>query len=102
MAPEIIKNPNYTKESDLYALAITLWELFEECVPFYHIPESTATFDTFYNVVSQNNRPIFRFLKPYNGIKFLISNYWDMNPTKRAEIPLDSAKNVIDMMQRKL
>ena len=41
-APELFKDDPKTFASDVYALAITAWEVFERWVPFGHMPEAAV------------------------------------------------------------
>ncbi|KAF2077450.1 hypothetical protein CYY_001223 [Polysphondylium violaceum] len=82
LAPEIMKNQQYTEKIDVYSFGIVLWELISREVPF----------DEFYDELKWNTileDKIIKGLRPTipsecpNPMKELISECWSDDPKKR-------------------
>jgi len=103
LAPESFKSYEYSHSSDLYSLSITIWEMFEQKKPFYHIPEINSPLLTPFMLLSklsQNIKPIFTTaITNYPKLKDLIETYWNKEPSARAKISLSDALIVIDELK---
>ncbi|KAG8385798.1 hypothetical protein BUALT_Bualt03G0082700 [Buddleja alternifolia] len=80
MAPEMIKEKNYTRKVDVYSFGIVLWELTTALLPFQGMTPVQAAFA----VAEKNERP------PLPGscqpaLAHLIKCCWAANPSKRPD-----------------
>jgi len=100
LAPEVLEANKYSKASDLYSLDITLWELFEQKIPFYHIPylqddhiNSIRKLD----MISRDNlRPKIQEIANYKALEELIIKLWDKTPRNREQVSLKDIYSVIE------
>jgi serine/threonine protein kinase len=79
MAPEVIKNHNYTEKADVYSFAIILWELYNQEPPYDKL-------DKFEVAKKVANDPSFRPTVKENlpsKIKKLMIKCWDHDPNER-------------------
>jgi len=88
IAPELIKKPNdFSVASDMYALGIIYWELFEENTkPFIkEHPEllQFAPIQIPVKIHGQNYRPCFNKLLQLQKLKDMITNLWHIDPDTR-------------------
>jgi len=80
----------YTAKSDIYALGITFWEIFENnSRPFYHIEElwnSSNPIAVITQIHNNNLRPCFKLIEEENLIRQLIEGMWQTDPNKRTDL----------------
>jgi len=91
LAPECVKELKYSAESDLYALAITLWEIFENNPkPFYHIKEFyplTNVYSILMAIHEKKLRPIFtKKTASVPEVVKLITTLWAENSQNRSTL----------------
>jgi len=99
MAPEIIQQYKYSVASDLYALGIIIYEIFEQKQPFYYVPEFNANtkdlpspFVILTKILKDRLRPIMSS-ETFPELKVLIQKLLDENPANRT--PLLETDNTI-------
>ncbi|GET02637.1 kinase-like domain-containing protein [Rhizophagus clarus] len=81
MAPEVIYNSEYSFKSDIYSVAILIWEVLSEQAPFFDHKNDQ---DLALNIVN-GTRP--KILPGTPSIfKELMEECWDANPEKRPEV----------------
>lgn len=76
MPPEFISNEVYTKASDVYALALVLWEIISHQIPFGEMDSISIR-----NTVLAGRRLEFPACIP--AYRALIEKGWSMDPTER-------------------
>ena len=76
-APEIMKGAAKTKETDIFALGMTTWEIFERRNPFEGVPDLVVV-----NQITSNVRPEISSKTP-GEFRQLIEKSWDENPKVR-------------------
>ncbi|EXX55972.1 kinase-like domain-containing protein [Rhizophagus irregularis DAOM 181602=DAOM 197198] len=81
IAPEVIFKNKYTFKSDIYSVAILMWEVLSEQPPFSNIKHG---YDLAFNVVN-GMRPKILPGTP-SIVKKLMEECWDANPEKRPDI----------------
>jgi len=101
LAPELFKSNGYeySQTTDLYALSITLWEILEQKLPFYHlisnIPQSQV-FDRLSEAMSTNKRPLItNSTNSYPILEKIIISYWDNEPKTRLNISLENSLSLL-------
>ena len=75
-APELFKGNEKSSESDVYALGMTVWQIYERLQPFSSMPEAA--------IVSQvlgGERPKYNHTPP--SVKKIISSCWAKDPKDR-------------------
>jgi len=89
LASEIVlESKPYTEKSDIYAVGIILWEIFENNPqPFSMYPNLTTlnALSMAIQIQTQNLRPIFETITEVN-LQNLIYSLWDRDPNKRPEL----------------
>ncbi|PKY58207.1 kinase-like protein [Rhizophagus irregularis] len=81
IAPEIFNGKAFSKESDIYSLGMTMWELTTGCKPF---AESDHDINLIYKILDGKRPEI-----TYDTPKFfadLLKKCWDSDPSKRPHI----------------
>ncbi|KAL6991296.1 hypothetical protein U1Q18_009413 [Sarracenia purpurea var. burkii] len=80
VAPEVFRNEEYDTKVDVFSFALILQEMIEGCLPFLAKQENEIP-----KAYASKDRPPFRApAKCYpHGLKALIEECWDENPTKR-------------------
>ena len=81
IAPEVIFNKEYTFKSDIYAVAMLMWEVMSEQPPFF---DQKHDYDLALNIVDGIRPKIFPGTPSL--FKELIEQCWDANPEKRLDI----------------
>ena len=76
-APELFRAKPKSYASDVYALGLTLWEIYERAIPFSGMPEAAIV-----NQVLSGERPEI-VGKPPKVVERLIKSCWSENPTVR-------------------
>ena len=76
-APELFKDDPKSFESDVYALAVTMWEVFERAAPFGNMPEAAVV-----TQVLTGTRPSLTSTTPPN-IQTLLKLAWAPEPSSR-------------------
>eukprot|EP00483_Globobulimina_turgida_P005815 UN05825 len=86
MAPESIKQKEYSKKSDVYMFGITMWELFYGMEPYVNMNAVEVAL----SVVTKGNRPEiiddhqkYRFIDMQDAYQSLMERCWDQRAIKR-------------------
>jgi serine/threonine protein kinase len=82
LAPEIVTSDGWTEKSDVYALAIVLYELFSRRLPYEHI-QSPQT--VMFQVVNDSLRPVIPATCP-ESVAALMQSAWAADPTVRPTV----------------
>ena len=77
-APELFKARPKSFATDIYALGMTLWEIFERRVPFVDIPEAALV-----NRILSGLRPELSSAEAPGEVKKLIQLCWSQEPKER-------------------
>jgi len=77
-APELFEDEPKSFATDVYALGVTLWEVYERRVPFGNMPEAAVV-----NQVLSGKRPKFSASETLSNVKRIIEAYWSADPRKR-------------------
>ena len=77
-APELFKDRPKSFATDIYALGMTLWEIYERRVPFGNMPEAAVV-----NQVLSGHRPEMGSTDMPEEIKQLIQLCWSEDPRER-------------------
>jgi len=77
-APELFKDLPKSFATDIYALGLTLWEIYERRVPFGNMPEAAVV-----NQVLSGHRPEIASAEMPEEIKKLIQLCWSEDPRER-------------------
>jgi len=96
LAPEIVKKFTYSEKSDIYALGIIFYELFEQKLPFYHIPDffeidkpykliSDISF-VYETILNKQIQPQFTHTVQNEKLKILMQQMWSEDPEIRPEL----------------
>jgi len=89
-APEVYLGSKFTTKSDVYSIAIILWELVERCIsgkylkPYYEHANLTLGYTIIIKTAKNNLRPTFTEKVPPEW-RELITRCWDGNPDVRPE-----------------
>ena len=75
-SPELFKDEHKSFESDIYALAVTVWEVFERRTPFGHMPEAAVV-----TQVLSGERPTLR--NTPSDVRSIIKLMWASAPHVR-------------------
>jgi len=97
LAPEVLKTKKYSKASDIYALGITIWELFEQKRPYHHLKLPTDWQAAENKIHSENHRPIFSDATAQN-VRTVINTLWDSEDKNRKLISLSDIKTRIESL----
>jgi len=80
MAPELSESSDYTKATDTFAFAMTIIEVFTECVPFGSEQRNT----TILRIIWEGGRPnIPEDILNHSWFSILLRQCWEQNPTMR-------------------
>ena len=77
-APELFKDRPKSFATDVYALGLTLWEIYERRVPFGNMPEAAVV-----NQVLSGHRPEIASTEMPDEIRKLIQLSWSEDPRER-------------------
>ena len=77
-APELFKDRPKTFATDVYALGLTIWEIYERRVPFGNMPEAAVV-----NQILSGVRPEMGSSDMPNAIRHLIQLCWSEEPSER-------------------
>ena len=77
-APELFKDRPKSFATDVYALGMTLWEIYERRIPFGNMPEAAVV-----NQVLSGHRPELGFTEMPQQIRKLIQLCWSEDPRER-------------------
>ena len=77
-APELFKDRPKSFATDVYALGLTLWEIYERRVPFGNMPEAAVV-----NQVLSGHRPEIASAEMPQEIRKLIQLCWSEDPRER-------------------
>jgi serine/threonine protein kinase len=78
MAPELIRNEEYTTKVDVYAYAVMAWEILSETVAY----EKVSNLAQLHHLVLRGGRPTIRSSVP-EAFRTLIEKGWDPAPEAR-------------------
>jgi len=97
MAPETANNLSYSTASDMYALGIIIYEIFEQKIPYSDYDFSNQNpISILNNILQRNLRP--KFNANINiSLKDLIEKLWDQDIEKRPSLAY--TENVIESLQ---
>ncbi|MCE8163376.1 MAG: protein kinase [Candidatus Moeniiplasma glomeromycotorum] len=80
MAPEVIREQEYSEQSDIYSLGMVIWEIATKCTkPFKEVDND---FSVMFKVAHENKKETIPQDTPEN-IQFIIKQCWKDNPNKR-------------------
>jgi len=98
ISPEATIDLKYSVYSDYYSLGIILWQIFEQKLPYHHIPDyyksNPVTVLTSIHIKKQ--RPIFEDINKYPELKDNIEKLWHEDVAVRKTINLLSLIDTID------
>jgi serine/threonine protein kinase len=77
-APELFEDDPKSFATDVYALGVTLWEVYERRVPFGNMPEAAVV-----NQILSGKRPKFSTSETPSNVKRIIEACWSADPRKR-------------------
>ena len=77
-APELFEDDPESFATDVYALGVTLWEVYERRVPFGNMPEAAVV-----NQILSGKRPKFSTSETTSNVKRIIEACWSADPRKR-------------------
>jgi serine/threonine protein kinase len=77
-APELFKDHPKSFASDVYALGLTLWEIYERRVPFGNMPEAAVV-----NQVLSGERPNFLSKEMPAAVKDIVKACWSADAKAR-------------------
>jgi len=83
IAPEVILNNHYSFKSDIYSVAMLMWEIMSEQPPFVNQKDD---YDLALNIVKGIRPQI--FTETPSIFKELIEQCWDADPVKRLDIKI--------------
>jgi serine/threonine protein kinase len=80
-APEVFSNGRYSKQSDVYAYGILMWEVFTRCIPF-----EGMGLEEIVSYINDNGRPDIKLLDPETPpiITYILIKCWEEGVDRRA------------------
>lgn len=93
-APEVQQNEDKSFASDVFALGMTLWEIFERSKPFGRMPDMAAV-----NQLLHGARPALRSKTPARAAK-VITACWAQETTKKKRCSAAEAACVLTELRR--
>jgi len=85
LAPEVLQAAAYSQASDVYALALVLWEIVSEKIP-YEAEVNTGTSYSIKNMVTAGYRPSFPASCPPD-YQYIVTSGWSASPLQRPSAP---------------
>ena len=83
MAPEILRNEDYSGQSDIYTFGMIMWELLSNHPPFYDVPHNPKLINS---IAYENFRPSVRNTEVPECYIKLMKKCWSSDPSSRPTI----------------